>query len=257
MSSPKDKSPLKAELAARAEAKLEIQATVPEKSVGRLVDAITDIFRPFSESRGLKADQIRLQREDVAIEIAIKARERLNIEDATIRPVPNKILVPLIEAASCEASDDTYMQNIWANLLASAATEPEVEPRFVGILRELQGTQARALERLALNEAEMFEFPKTVLAEAPFDLASQNLQRIMTDVLSEFDDDTAIPYAMDKVEETISRPGGVIVDIIGVCRQVTAYLKGHKFDEMIAIYYHITEMGVRFFQCCHKMSKQA
>jgi hypothetical protein len=36
------------------------------------VDALTDIIRPFSERRGLKGDQIRLQREEVLVEVARK-----------------------------------------------------------------------------------------------------------------------------------------------------------------------------------------
>jgi hypothetical protein len=57
---------------------LEVKAEIPEKSVGRLVDSLTDLIRPFTEARGLRADQIRLQREDILIEIAKKARLRAN-----------------------------------------------------------------------------------------------------------------------------------------------------------------------------------
>jgi hypothetical protein len=40
-------------------ASLEVKAEVPKKSAGRAVDAMVDIFQPFSEGRGLKADHIR------------------------------------------------------------------------------------------------------------------------------------------------------------------------------------------------------
>jgi hypothetical protein len=113
------KSSLNVDLAARADAKLNIHAKVPEKSTGRLLDALTDIIRPFSEARGLRGDQIKLQRESVAIEIAKRARARLAVERAKIEPVSGKILVPLIEAASNEEPDDSYMMDKWANLLAS------------------------------------------------------------------------------------------------------------------------------------------
>jgi hypothetical protein len=59
-------------LGAKAEIKAEIKTEVPSEASGRFLEAITDIFRPFSEARGLRADQIRLQREDVLIEIAKK-----------------------------------------------------------------------------------------------------------------------------------------------------------------------------------------
>jgi hypothetical protein len=86
-----------------------VSVTVPSKPVGRLIDAVTGIISPFSEKGRLKADQIRLQREDVLIEIAKKAKERLAIEKQPIKPIPNKILVPLLEAASNEDIDDTCL----------------------------------------------------------------------------------------------------------------------------------------------------
>ena len=53
-----------------AKATLEIKAEVPKESAGRMVDALTDLVRPWSEARGLRADMIRLHREDVALQIA-------------------------------------------------------------------------------------------------------------------------------------------------------------------------------------------
>ena len=73
-----------------AKASLEVSTEIPAQSSGRLLDALTDIIRPFSERRGLKADQIRLQREGVGIEIARLAHRRLEIENQPINPLPNK-----------------------------------------------------------------------------------------------------------------------------------------------------------------------
>jgi hypothetical protein len=99
MSERPDKPPVQIDLGARAEAKLEVKAEVPSASVGRFVDAVTDMFRPFSEARGLRADQIRMQRAEVAIEIARLARQAATGQDLELRPVANKVLVPLIEKA--------------------------------------------------------------------------------------------------------------------------------------------------------------
>jgi hypothetical protein len=57
-------------------ASLEVKTEIPKEETGRLVAALTDIIRPFTERRGLKADQIRLQREDVLFSIVKKALER-------------------------------------------------------------------------------------------------------------------------------------------------------------------------------------
>jgi hypothetical protein len=102
-------------------AKLEVKAEIPSSSVGRFVEAFTDVFRPFTEAMGLRGDQIRLQRADIAIEIAKRAQQLLLIENSPVHPVPNKILVPLIEMASIESADDDFMLDRWANLLASAS----------------------------------------------------------------------------------------------------------------------------------------
>lgn len=84
------KLPVTVDIAARAEAKLEVKAEVPAESTGRLLDALTDIIRPFSESRGLRADTLRLQREEVAIQIAQLAQNELPSKKGNVGPVPTK-----------------------------------------------------------------------------------------------------------------------------------------------------------------------
>jgi hypothetical protein len=73
-------------------ASLEVKTEIPKEVSGRLVAALTDLIRPFTEARGLKADKIRLQREEVLIEIAKKALERAHVERVSLNPVPTKLL---------------------------------------------------------------------------------------------------------------------------------------------------------------------
>lgn len=130
-------------------AKAEIKTEVPAEVTGNLVDALTDIIRPFSEKRGLKADILRLQREDVLIEIAKKAHRRMAIEGAPIEPIPQKFLVPFLERASLEDSNDTVMVDLWSNLLASAAGKTSKQNnRFISILEEINGNQALILKSI-------------------------------------------------------------------------------------------------------------
>src|SRR6516165_972144 len=117
-------------LSARVSLEAKVSTEIPAQSTGRLVDAITDWFRPFTERRGFKADLIRLQREDVLIEIAKKAHRRLEIENAVPSPVPNKFLIPFLEKASLE-NQDGFLIDRWADLLASSSMHPEsAHPRF-------------------------------------------------------------------------------------------------------------------------------
>jgi hypothetical protein len=147
-------------LTARASLEAKVSAEIPPPSAGRLVDALTDLFRPFSERRGLRADQIRLQREDVLFEIAKKARRRLEIENQPILPLPNKVLIPFLEKASLEEPDSLLIDR-WSDLLASCASHPEsAHPRFVQILSELTKDEAQLLKDIGLNYANEIKDPE-------------------------------------------------------------------------------------------------
>ncbi|HRK62947.1 MAG TPA: Abi-alpha family protein [Terricaulis sp.] len=152
-----------------ASARLEIKAEVPAASTGRLVDALTDLIRPLTEARGLRGDVIRLQREEVALEIARRALERKAIESSAIVPVANKVLVPLLEKCSLEDVSDETMMERWAELLASAATEDSIPPRFVALLSEINGTQARALEEMYFVRESNIDGMGTPIIDKPLD----------------------------------------------------------------------------------------
>jgi hypothetical protein len=141
-------------LSARASLEARISTEIPSQSTGRLVDAITDLFRPFTERRGFKADLIRLQREDVLIEIAKKAYCRLEIENAVPSPIPTKFLVPFLEKASLE-EEESYLIDRWVDLLVSSSKAPETaHPRFVQILSEIGAAEAQLLRNIALYKAD-------------------------------------------------------------------------------------------------------
>jgi hypothetical protein len=145
---PKDtsNSGVRIDVGASVEAKL--TAEIPPTAMGRLVDAVTDCFRPFSERRGLRADQIRLQREDVLIEIAKKARERLAIEGGDVHPIPNKFLIPFLEKASLE-DPESQLCDLWANLLVEATKS--FDPKlgvYVDILSRIGPKDARLLREI-------------------------------------------------------------------------------------------------------------
>jgi len=138
-------------LSAKASLEAKVSTEIPAQSTGRLLDALTDIIRPFSERRGLKADQIRLQREEVAIEIARRAHHRMEIENQPTNTLPNKFLVPFLEKASLEELDSVLVDR-WADLLASCSADPaSAHPMFVKILSEMTGNDAFLLRNIAFN----------------------------------------------------------------------------------------------------------
>jgi hypothetical protein len=142
------KSPIKVDVGAKASASFEMKAEVPKESAGRLVDALTDAIRPWTEKRGLKADLIRLQREDIALEIAKKARQRLAVEQIDLKPISTKLLIPFLEKASLE-DKDVGLRDAWTALLVSATkTERARHLTFVDILSRISSEELRLLERV-------------------------------------------------------------------------------------------------------------
>lgn len=143
--------PVKFELGAKAEFSATISTEIPSASTGRFVDMVTDIFRPFSEARGLKADQIRLQREDVLYEIATRANRRLAFERPTT-PLDLKFLVPFLEKASTE-NPSSILVDWWAGLLSGTLSGRSAQhPLFVDFLAKLTPAEAILLQRM-WNEA--------------------------------------------------------------------------------------------------------
>jgi hypothetical protein len=277
------KLPIQIDVGARAEAKLEIRTEVPKESSGRLVDAFTDVLRPFSERRGLKADLIRLQREEVAIRIAQKARERRLIEGGEITPVPTKILVPLLEQGSLEDNNDEYMIDRWADLLATASTKAETEPRFVGILSELSGSQAQLLEKIATHNADTFENPEAILEDASLLLIRSWMWQNIVSFFRE-EKHASVADIYEHFEETIERPGAAIIDLLyveegqhysmdqretfltedddeldleilssfGLVERVQLHYAVTHLKELTIIYYHLTALGIAFIRAVHR-----
>jgi hypothetical protein len=157
-----------------AKANFEVKAEIPKEQKGALVAALTDVIRPFTEKRGLKADQIRLQREDVLLEIAKKARAWADIEHLKIQPVPMKLLVPLLEKASLEDQNED-MRDIWASLLLSASCDYQARHlSFVDILSRLTSRELRVLAEIA------FSFKGSPEATRPNGHMEQNLDSILS-----------------------------------------------------------------------------
>jgi hypothetical protein len=144
--------PIKVGIDLGAKLNLELKAEVPTTSVGRFVDTITDLLKPFAETRLLRADVIRMHREDVAFEIAKRAAKRIELGKNS-RPIPLKILVLLLEHGSQEEPSDDLMIEMWANLLANSTKDNSVSPRYVGIVSELNSRQAQLLLQVAYRPA--------------------------------------------------------------------------------------------------------
>ena len=209
---------------ARASLEARISTEIPSQSSGRLLDTITDIFRPFAERRGLKADLIRLQREEVLIEIAKKAYRRLAIEKAEPSPIPTKFLVPFLEKASLE-DGDSFLLDRWADLLVSSSMAPaSAHPRFVQILSELGAAEAKLLRDIALHKAENTNNLKLQLEGDAWVYLPDNTIRIFSSLVKLVNHEPEGMYKelMCKILCLTSGPGISITDIRMIVKQDTS-----------------------------------
>ena len=141
-----------------ASARLEVKTEIPSETTGSVIGALLDIIRPFTERRGLRADQIRLQREEVALEIVKKAAIRAEIDKAQLSPAPTKFIVPFLEKASLEG-DSNEMQERWASLLLAASKSfQSAHLTFIDILSRLSADELGLLEAVCFDYA---AFPET------------------------------------------------------------------------------------------------
>lgn len=163
MSEKSDKSPVNVDIGVSAKA--EFKTEVPAASTGRLVDALTDAIRPFTEKRGLRADELRLQREDVLIEIAKKAKIRMNLEGEKVNPIPNRILIPMLEKASLtELSDDSLIE-AWSNLLsATSRGESANNAIYADILSKLDPVHLKYMDFLYSSNSANSRHPDEFLS---------------------------------------------------------------------------------------------
>lgn len=173
-------------------------AAGPTKSLHELIlKPVGPIAGEIGESWGGWAKVWRLKR---ALRLRAKIEEMLLAHGLPPRPVPLKLLVPAIDAASVE--DDDYLQDMWAALLANAATGNADVGRsgtFVEVLRQLSSHDGRFLAALSEDhgqqglvvasdgrniiqdcwlESRLHGIYDTSVGGSDFELAVENLMRV-------------------------------------------------------------------------------
>jgi hypothetical protein len=204
-----------AKLEAVAKASYERKRTtsevIPPDVTRAKASAWLDLVSPLTEWAGLKGDKlryqrelIRVQREDVLTEIALRARKKIG--GAAIKSIPNKFIMPFLEKASWEQPESELI-NTWANLLASAATafDPHMV-RFISVLAEMGPDEVRFIHRLC-RECRSRK-PLTFIEDVPLYFFSPNLLRsISEDIQPSLDHEANIKRVIAEHE----LPGGLIL----------------------------------------------
>jgi hypothetical protein len=122
------------------------------KASAELVEAVRKLITPFldpvSAEAGLYvADKIRFVRFQNSLRVLERARRLLSDNGIDPQSVHLKVLVPILEGAGLEDSEDLIEK--WSGLLASAASGGEVLPAFTRILAELSSDEAKILDHVA------------------------------------------------------------------------------------------------------------
>jgi len=119
------------------------------KPLADITESLRKAIAPFTEPV-LKeigeyiAGRIRFINFKRSIKVLEEAKRLLDQKGIKPKAVNLKILVPILEGAGLEESDDLI--EMWSGLLASAASEVEVLPSFPRILSELSPIEAKILD---------------------------------------------------------------------------------------------------------------
>jgi len=276
------KRPFSAEIGVSA--KVELKSEVPAESSGRALDALIDLIRPISESFGYLGDKVRLAREKTLFEIAHRVRERLVLSNVETKPIENKFLIPLLEKASLEDASNEKLIEMWANLLATAATDRvELLGQYVSVLSELTSDQARLLDKILEIDAvtgvtaghfvdNYYYFNQTGLpgslsefatAKNADEFAEKAIEML---AMAGIAIDTLCVYGDAGDETTVAAPDGVYSDLLfydfeNLCRlglleriEIKRYKVG--IYDIDLHYYLVTPVGIDLYACCNPTKLQ-
>ena len=124
-----------------------VQGTV-EGALAPFSDLLRKLAGPGVEELGLTIrDSVRVFRIKRQLRLFERVQHMLNEAGAEPNRVPLKILVPVIEGASLEEDDE--LQDLWAALLANAATSGDARAAYAEVLRQLSRHEVLLL-RMAL-----------------------------------------------------------------------------------------------------------
>jgi hypothetical protein len=144
------------------------------KSAEVMTRELRKLILPFlkpvvSEFGGLFGDLAHLGRERI-MKVLTSSKAKLAESGLEPQQVQTKTLVPLLQA--CALEDDENMIELWANLLASAASADSIPPVFVQTLSALSPDEARLLDALKKQQMELPRKSKPCIKVEEFRLSA-------------------------------------------------------------------------------------
>jgi hypothetical protein len=180
------------------------------------------------------------------VEVLARAKRKLTSTGVSPHEVPLKIIHPLLEAAALE--ENTDLREMWANLLAGAATEGATPfaASYIDIIKQLSVEEARFLNLLHITlRAEMKEYDA---------LSPEDRKRHPTQRLGRFDELKSLVFQAAEVNITEENHDFVhalaMSTLENMCR--LGILREPWFGQDS---YRIGAFGLIFLQACYKPDK--
>lgn len=165
----------------------EIKAvTEVAKTTGKITDAVREFggwiakitSGTVEQGMGIFEDKLKYMRFERQIVLMDKVNQKMSERglDGSTRPIPLKITIPLLQAASMEEDDD--LQELWANLLVNAADKNsriEIRRSYINILEELTAFDVLILDKIyseGIGDAKpiwTYKLPEEIATEDPKD----------------------------------------------------------------------------------------
>lgn len=248
---------------------INIKSSTIEKGLELAKDFLGRLINPTAEEFGLLiADNIKYLRFKNQVRILLKAKDYVEKKNISVKEIPIKILVPLLENASLE--DNEELQDKWTSLLVNMIdSENNLQNQiFPYILSQISIEEFDELKNLVEKESE-YLITKSKLSELQKeDKFSMNKET------KEF---------LKEVNEIQQGGFGVFLEEfeqanilrLGLIRQLPPkiyieefqtgghYDEGEKWHQIEADYdpddygYRLTELGERFINMCELKKKKA
>lgn len=146
---------------------LEPVGDVMKRIAGPLADEI-------GESLALMARPYRIA---LSVKMFQKTQRMLMEAGMPAQPVPPRLFLPMLEAASIENDEDLHTK--WSALLANAASSDKVHPSYIEILKQLTPDDARLLDKFhELTKEKKHRWLNQLLGGDQHGIPFQNLVRL-------------------------------------------------------------------------------
>ena len=182
---------------------------------------------------GIFEDKLKYIRWERQLRLMMKADALMkeNHIDHVENPIPMKLVIPLLQAATMEENDD--LQDIWANLLVNSIKENGIELKrvYIDILERISPIEAKILDKI--YELPFEEYQHTLLCthELP--------ERVTIYKREEYDENN---HLLVNQEVELSLMNLARIGCLSPCRSVG----GGELYSMI----NMTLLGIKFVDAC-------